>query len=424
MKRIFIWGLMLVFGNTAFAQITLESCQEKARSHFPSIRKYNLIEKSKSYNLANAAKAWLPQVQLNARATYQSAVTKIPITLPGVDIPELKKEQYQATLEVSQVIWDGGAIRSQRKITQAGAEVEQQQLEVELYALEDRVNQLFFGILLLDEQAKQNQLLIDELQRNYDNVNSYLLSGIANQADLDAVKVEQLNAQQMRTQIESSREVFVEMLGIMTGEQLDAGSVFQKPETDSALMTDPTRHPPINRPELKLFGAQNQMFDSQKSLIQSAYLPKLGLFVQGGYGRPGLNMLSNEFDWFYIGGLRLSWNFGALYTQKNDLRKIDINKQIVDTQKDVFLYNLNLSLSRENQEIKRLRAVMQNDDEIIALRENIRRATEAKLANGAATATDLMRELTNENLARQTKAAHEIDLLLAVYKLKNITNHE
>lgn len=180
----------------------------------------------------------------------------------------------------------------------------------------------------------------------------------------------------------------------------------------------------ILRPELKMLEAQNQLFDSQKLLVRSAFMPKVGLFLQGGYGRPGLNMLSSEFDWFYIGGVRLSWNFGALYTQKNDLRKIEVNQQTVDAQRDVFLYNMNLSVSRENQEIKRLRIVMQNDDEIIVLRENIRHATEAKVANGAATVTDLMRELTNENLARQTKAAHEIDLLSAIYKLKNTTNHE
>ncbi|MDR0547145.1 MAG: TolC family protein [Dysgonamonadaceae bacterium] len=422
MKRIFSFWLIFVFGcSFVSAQITLESCQEKAKSHFPSIRKYNLIEQSKTYSLANAAKAWLPQVQLNARATYQSAVTEIPISLPGLDIPKLKKDQYQATLDVSQVIWDGGAIRSQQKITQAGAEVERQQLEVELYALEDRVNQLFFGILLLDEQAKQNQLLIDELQRNYNNVSSYIESGVANQAELDAVKVEQLNVKQVQAQIQSSREAFVEMLGIMTGEKLDASSVFQKPETSSAIMLDLTL---INRPELKLFEAQNRMFDSQKSLIKSSYLPKLGLFVQGGYGRPGLNMLTNEFDWFAIGGIRLSWNFGALYTQKNDFHKIEINKQTVDAQRDVFLYNMNLSATRENQEVKRIQAIMRDDDEIIALRENIRKATEAKTANGAATVTDLMRDLTFENIARQTRAAHEINLLLTIYNLKNITNHE
>jgi hypothetical protein len=145
--------------------------------------------------------------------------------------------------------------------------------------------------------------------------------------------------------------------------------------------------------------------------------------LQGGYGRPGVNMLSDKFDPFYIGGVRLSWNFGALYTQKNDLQKIEINKNTVDTQKELFLYNIGLVVSRENQEIERLRNLMQDDDEIISLRENIRKATEAKMANGTATVTDLMRELTHENLARQTKATHEIDLLVAIYNLKNTTNN-
>ena len=407
-----------LFSTNIQAQLSLEDCRQKAQDNFPAIRKYQLIKKSEAYNLSNAAKAWLPQVQLNVRASYQSAVTEIPIELPGLDIPKLKQDQYVATLEASQVIWDGGAIRSQQKITKAVSEVERQQLETELYAVNERVNQLFFGILLCDEQQKQNQLLMEEIGRNYEKVKSYVALGVANSTDLDAVKVEELNAKQIRTQIESTRRAFVEMLGLMIGKNLDEKTVLQMPE-----MPENTLSSEIERPELKLFQAQNRLYESQKSFIQSAYMPKIGLFLQGGYGRPGLNMLSNSFDWFYIGGLRLSWNFGALYTQKNDLQKIGIDQNRVETQRDVFLYNLNLAVSQENQEIKRLREIMHDDDEIIALRENIRKATEAKMANGTATVTDLMRDLTQENMARQTKAAHTINLLKTIYDLKNTTNN-
>ncbi|MDR2806375.1 MAG: TolC family protein [Dysgonamonadaceae bacterium] len=411
----------------ASAQLTLDECRQKAKENYPLIKKYQLIEQSKAYNLSNAAKAWLPQFQLNARATYQSDVTKIPIDfsslsalgIPISEIPTLAKDQYQATIEVGQVLWDGGAIRAQKQLTKAGSEVERSQLEVEIYALEDRVNQLFFGILLLNEQLKQNQLLTDELGRNFASIRSYIENGIANSSDLDVIKVEQLNAKQIRTQLESSRKAFVEMLGIMIGETLTENASLIPPDKT----TVPSRRPWTNRPELRLFDAQNRLFDSQKSLILSGAAPKLGLFLQGGYGRPGLNMLSDTFDLFYIGGIRLSWNFGAFYTQKNDLQKIEISKNAANTQKELFLYNTDLAVSRENQEIERLQKLMQNDDEIIVLRENIRKSTEAKVANGAATVTDLMRELTQENLARQTKAAHEIDLLLAIYNLKNTTNN-
>lgn len=397
---------------SAFAQLTLDDCQTKARENYPLIRKYGLIEQSKEYNLANASKAYLPQFQFNARATYQSEVTTIPISFPGIDIPKLQKDQYQATIEASQILWDGGAIRSQKKMTEAGSEVETKQVEIEIYALEDRVNQLFFGILMFDAQLEQNQILQDELQRNYSTIASYIEYGIANQADLDAVKVEQLNARQIRTQIQSTRKAFVEMLSIMTGDKLDETVVLAKPDYGETIFS-----PIINRPEIQLFEAQNRWFDSQKSLLKSTYMPKLGLFIQGGIGRPGLNLLSNDFDPFYIGGIRLTWNFGSLYTQKNDLQKIEINKSSVDAQKEVFLYNINLAVARENQDIQRLKEMMKYDDEIITLRENIRKSAEAKVANGTLTVTELMREISHESLAKQTKATHEIDLLIAIYDL-------
>jgi outer membrane protein TolC len=416
-------AFIISFGCTAFAQLSIDDCQTKARENYPLIRKYDLIKQSKEYNLDNASKACLPQFQLNAKATYQSEVTSIPLSIPGIEIPGLKKEQYQAVVEASQILWDGGAIRSQKKMTEAGSEVEAQQVGVELYTLKERINQLFFGILLFDAQLGQNQILTDELQRNYSTITGYFEYGIANQADLDAVKVEQINAKQIRTQLLSMRSAYIEMLAVMTGEELNENATLEKPDVNR-LNENRILSSENNRPELQLFEAQNSLFDSQKSLIRSAYMPKIGLFLQGGVGRPGLNMLSNAIEPFYIGGIRLSWNFGALYTQKNDLRKIETSKNSVNVQKEVFLYNLNLTATRENQEIKRLKEIMKQDDEIIVLRENIRKSAEAKTANGTLIVTELMREIGRESLARQTKATHEIDLLIAIFKLKNTKNDE
>ena len=423
MKRIIIISICMLGGCwSILAQLRIDDCQLKARENFPLIRKYRLIEQAKEYSLLNASKAYLPQFQMNARATYQSEVTSIPITLPpGMEIPILKKDQYQLTLEASQLLWDGGAVRSQEKMTEAGSEVETRQVAVDVYALEDKVNQLFFGILSFDAQLEQNRILQDELQRNYTTIASYMANGIANQADLDAVKVEQLNARQIRTKIQSARKAFVEMLAIMTGEKLSEDVQLEKPNVDDAyrktfLSTG------INRPELQLFEAQNQWFDSQKALIKSSLMPKIALFLQGGIGRPGLNMLSNEFRPFYIGGVRLSWNFGALYTQKNDLQKIEINKNRTNVQRDLFLYQLNLTTTRENRNIQGLRELMKDDDEIIALRENIRKSAEAKVANGTLTVTDLVQEISRENLARQARATREIDLLIALYNMKYAMN--
>jgi outer membrane protein TolC len=423
MKRILIFSVFIVgFASVAFSQLTVENCREMARDNFPLIRKYRLLEQAEEYSLSNASKTYLPQFQISARATYQSDVTTIPISFPGINIPSISKDQYQAVIEANQLIWDGGAVGSQRKITKAGTEVERMQIEVELHALDDRINQLFFGILMLDSQSEQNQILQDELQRNYSTVASYIAQGVANQADLDAVKVEQLNAKQVQTQIQSAQTAYIEMLSIMTGQKWNETPSFEKPDLE-AEYGDAILSQLIHRPELLLFEAQNELLNSQKEWIKSTYMPKLGVFIQGGFGRPGLNMLSDSFDPFYIGGIRLVWNFGSLYTQKNDLRKIDINKGTVEVQKDVFLYNISLAKTKENQEIQRIKKLMKDDDEIISLRENIRKSVEAKVANGTSTVVELMRELSHENLARQAKATHEIDLLIAIYNLKNITNN-
>ena len=418
MKRILFLLILMSAFFSAQAQLTLDDCRMKARENYPVIKRYGLIEHSKQFNLSNAAKGYLPQVQVNARATYQSDVVSLPLELPGITVPILPKDQYQAVVDVSQVIWDCGMINSQKQVIQANSEVESRQLEVEMYAIEDRVNQMYFGIILFDNRLEQNRIFREELERNHKTVSEYLKNGIANQADLDAVRVEQLNAEQTQIQLQSTRTAYLEMLSIMIGENIDSRSVFTKPVADFGVLS-----PTINRPELLLFDAQKELFDSQKAVIKSSYMPRFGLFVQGGIGRPGLNMLSGTWDPFYIGGVRLSWNFSSLYTKNNDLQKIEVNKNTVDTQRELFMYNIRLTENRQNTDIKRIHDLLKQDDEIISLRENIRKAAEAKVANGTGTVTDLMREMTQEDLARQTKAAHEIDLLTAIYNLKNTRNN-
>jgi outer membrane protein TolC len=417
MERILCLFILLSGYLSAHAQITLDSCQQKARENYPLIKRYGLIEQSKQYNLSNAAKGYLPQLQVNAKATYQSDVVSLPLELPGVSVPSLPKEQYQAVVDLSQTLWDGGMIRSQKQVIQANSEIESRQLEVEIYALEERVNQLYFGILLFDKRLEQNLLLWEELERNRRTIVNYVQNGIASSTDLDAVRVEQLNTEQARIQLLSTRSAYVKMLSLMIGEAIDSASVFTQPEEIAPVTAE------INRPELQLFDAQKELFNSQKSVIKSGYMPKLGLFLQGGLGRPGLNMLSSKIEPFYIGGIRLNWNFSSLYTQKNDLHKIEINKNTVDTQRELFLYNIRLTENRQNADITRIRNLMKQDDEIIALRKNIRIATESKVANGTGTVLDLMREMMQEDVARQNKAAHEIDLLTAIYSLKNTRNN-
>lgn len=419
-KTLIIITYSLFFSAMAFAQntLTIEQCQQMAKENYPLIKRYELIERSKEYNLSNAGKGYLPQFSLSAKASYQSEVTKIPIDIQGIDIKGLSKDQYSAAIDVTQTIWDGGVINSKKDITKASSYAEQKQLDVDMYKIVYQVNQMYFGILLLDARLKQNTLLQEELQRNFDLISSYISNGIANQSDLDAIKVEQLKTVQNKAQIVSNKKAYVDMLGILIGQKLDENTILPKPNADNLTISSQ-----VKRPELELFDAQLVNLETQKKAIKAAYMPKLGLFLTGGYGKPALNMLNNDFSAYYIGGIRLSWNFGSLYTQKNDRKLIETNQDNIATSRETFLFNTSLETSQEQNEINKNKDLLKYDDDIVILRNNVKRATEAKVANGTSTAIDLMRDVNAEDLAKQDRIRHEIELLQAIYNLKYTTNN-
>jgi outer membrane protein TolC len=432
--------LMVSFGTSMAEKLTLDECHDRARANYPLIQQFGLIEQTTQYNINNANSGYLPQVSLSGKATYQSDVTKIPssftsifpvvgqlavkngIQLPsGISssMPELSKDQYQIALEVDQTLWDGGAIAAQKKALKTTNEVDKQNVEVNLYALNQRVDQLYFGILLLEEQLKQNAILQIELKTNYERIDAYLTNGVANQSDLDAIKVEQLNAIQSEAELRSTLQAYRVMLSAFTRSSITENTELLKPETRLSGEVDLS----CKRPELRLFDLQNQMFESQKSAIYSSNLPKIGLFVQGGYGRPAFNMFTNAFDPFYIGGLRVSWNFSGFYSQSNNLKKILLNQKQVDVQRETFLFNTDLQTKQQRGEITKLISIVSKDDEIIKLRENIKKSSEVKQDNGTISVNDLIRDINAENSAKQVKSLHEIQLLLAVYQLKyNLNN--
>ncbi len=421
MKKLMILNSLLLCFCAVSAQITINDCYTKAQANYPLIKQYDLIENSKEYNLSNAGKGYLPQINFSAKATYQSDVTQIPIDfsqlgIQGVSIPTLSKDQYNATVDVNQVIWDGGNIKSKRENIRTAAEVNSKSLEVELYSINDRVNQLYFGILLFDAQLDQNRLYQEELQRNFDRVSACVQNGTANQADLDAVKVEQLKAIQNKSQLTHSRRAYMDVLSAMIGKKLDSSTTLVKPEQISYLNTS------VQRPELELYSAQIRNLETQNKEINAGLMPRLGVFFTGGYGKPGLNMLSDEFEAYYIAGVSLSWSFSNLYSNKNSKRLIKNNINSVLTQKETFLFNTNLDISKKHSEIDKYRDQMKYDDDIIALRTSVKQSSEAKMTNGTLSGIDLMRDVNAEDLAKQDKILHEVELLLAMYNLKYITN--
>ena len=415
--------LALVSYAPCFAQLSIEACYEKARANYPLIKQYGLIEKTKEYNLSNAAKGYLPQVTFSAQATYQSDVTEIPIDLDaigltGVKIPSVSQDQYKMELALSQTLWDGGAIRSERKALHTQAEVDQRDMDVSMYAINERVNQLYFGVLLAEAQLEQNKVLQAELRRSCEQVSSYIKNGIAQQSDLDAIRVDLLKAKQTEAQFEHTKRAYREMLSRLIGEEIGEETRLVKPEAVRPLTKE------NNRPELELYQAQIRNLRAQDSRITAGMMPKLGLFVTGGYGKPGLDMFEDNFKAYYLAGVRLSWNLGSLYTRKNDRRKIQTGIRSIETQRETFLFNTSLDVAQRNATIDKYIDQLKYDDEIIALRGSVKRASEAKMANGTLSGTDLTRDIHAEQSAIQDKILHEIELLMAIYNLRYAINNE
>lgn len=414
-RRVAVWVAACCAAQAAFAQLTLEACWHAARENYPLVKQFDLIERSREFALANASKGYLPQLGISGKVSYQSDVTKMPFTIPGIEFG-LDKDQYQAVVELNQTLWDGGAIRQRKKEASVQADVQREQLEVNLYALRERVNQLYFGILLLDAQLVQNGLLQEQLARNHAQVEACMEQGLATGADLDAVRVEQLNARQAEAELSVSRKAYLETLGLLTGQEYADGERLARP-ADAERPSGKLR-----RPELSLYASRRRHLDVQEKTLDSRLMPRLSLFAQGAYGDPGLNMLKGGFEPYYVAGVRLSWNIGSLYTRKNDKQLLDAGRQDIHVQETAFRLENRMEAMGRRRAVERLDTLMKRDDELIQLRVNIRRAAEAKVAEGELTVTEMLREVTAENQARQAKALHEIQRLQALYDLKYLLN--
>lgn len=424
MRGVYVVLLMVLLGSAGKVggqeSVTIAQCYEWARANYPQIHQMGLIDQAERYSLSNVGKAWLPQLSVSGKVSYQSDVTKLPFEgdqisslLPGFEIPSLSKDQYQVVAQVDQTIWDGGSARSARALTRAEATANREQLESELYALNDRVNQLYFGCLLQDELIRQNALLQKELQVNIERVQAMMRNGVANQSDVESMEVELLNARQKEVELRASRSAYRQMLAAFIDRPLTDEVILRIPESPEAALSTQ-----INRPELRALDAKGEWIETRNQQLTAGLMPRLGAFVQGGYGRPGLNFLEDRFKPYYVAGLRLSWNLGKLYTLKNDRRQIDVSRRQVDVQRETFLFNTRLQLLRQNTEIRKMTDLMRADDEIIRLRESIKRAAEVKLENGVIAVADLIREINAEDMARQTAATHRVQRLMAVYEYR------
>ena len=385
---------------------TLEECQQAAEKNYPLIQQYGLIGKTTELTVSNIQKGWLPQVSASAQATYQSDVVSWPSEVKtmmngmGINMKGLKKDQYRVGIDVQQTIYDGGVIGSQKRITREQGKVQAAQNEVNIYNVRKRVNEMYFGLLLIDEQIKLNSDLQTLLAGNERKLESMTKRGTAAESDLQNVKAERLNAVQKATELASQKQM-LQRIGGLTAEN--------------------------RRPELKALDAQIGVLNAQEKALNAALMPKVGVFAQGFYGYPGLNMFEDmmRHKWSLNGivGARVTWNIGALYTRKNDKAKLQLQRDMTENSREVFLFNNNLEQIQQNENIERYQKLMAQDGEIISLRQAVRKAAESKLEHGIIDANDLVREINQEHAAFVQQSVHEIEMLKEIYDNKYTTNN-
>ena len=402
LKQYLILALSLFTGVNLSAQVTLEECVKLAQDNYPLIRKYDLLNQTKEVNLSDINKSWLPQINVYGQGTVQNETPSLPESLAGIisqtgmSIYGLNEWQYKIGADINQNIWDGGASKTERKIERAEDAERQAALDVQLYAIRERVEDLYFGILLIEEQTEQTRNMQTLLQSNLDKLQSMFENGTAMQSDVDMVEAQYLSVAQQLTQAESSAKSYRKVLEIFTGKSL-VGQELVKPDTSipQDLLPD--------RPE-----------------------PKIGLFAQAYYGYPGFDyfesMMNRDLSFNILAGVKVSWNIGAFYTKKNNRRKLRLSSDNIEVERDVFLFNTNMQTRLQLDHIDELKAIMKKNDRIVELRTNVRKAAESQLDNGVIDATDLLTKLTDEKQARLNASYQEIQLLQSIYQLKYTLN--
>lgn len=407
------------YGTVLIAQtrsrISIQEAWQKAIANYPLIKQKSLLQHALPYTLSNASKGYLPVLSFTAQATWQSAVTAFPFSLPvaGFKMPVYNRDQYRVLAEVSQLIYDGGMIRLQQQTARANDKVEQLGVDAQLYALYGQVNELFFGALLLSRQLAQNALLQKDIQNGMEKIKALADNGVALKSGVDEMAAQALQARQAAIQLRYTQSAFLNMLGLFLNDTLTEATELAVPPL-LPLQQD------IRRPELLLYNAQRQLNQLQYRQLHVQLRPRLSLFFQGGYGRPGLNMLSNDFSAYYVTGIRAGWNLGSLYTFKNQQRIISLNSQAIGVQEQSFLFRTRLQLMQQNEEVKKMTALLRTDDEIIVLRQQVKQTASAQLENGVLSAHDYLVQVIAEDEARQNRMLHQLQLLQALYQHRYI----
>lgn len=403
-----------------FGKLTLTACYELAKTNYPAIKKLDLISQTTDFTIQNANKKYLPQVSFSGFATYQSETINFSeaISLPGAAglFPVISKDQYKIQGEVSQMIYDGGMVRSQKDLATANAKLQKQNVEVNLYSLNNRINSIYFSILLMDAQLAQNELNKANLQTQAQKTEALYKNGTAFKSNVDELKAEILNINMSTIEFEANRKAYLDMLSLFIGKELAPATALVVPETY-------TFSKEIKRPELQQYDLQKAVYEVQEKQLKVDYLPTFNAFFQGAYGRPTPNIIANEFGSWYVTGIRFNWNLSSLYSLSNQKKLIGINTQNVEVDRETFILNTKLDLSKENEQVAKYTKLIREDEQTILLRQSVSKAAAAQLENGIITTHEYIQKSNAENLAKQTLILHQIQLLQARYNQKFISGN-
>lgn len=403
-KLVILLLFLLSISSNAQQTLTLEDCYTLVTKNYPLSKQTGLLQQKLSYEIEALSKEKLPKIDVNAQATYQNEVIGLPATLPGVE--PLNKDQYRATLDVNQLIYNGGTIDANAKLKEAQTKTQQQQIEVSLYQLKSRINQYYFSILLLQEKSalllSKNELLRSKVKE----VQSAVKFGAILPASEQVLEAEIIKINQQLTEIKFEKIKLLNNLSELTFTTIDSETTLLQPDFYSinAIGT---------RPELVYYDLQNQQLEFSKNVISKSNLPKINAFGQAGYGNPGLNMLDNSFQTFYVVGLKANWNVFDWGKNKTDIKALDISKEIVTSEKETFELNNKMQLEELDYEVKKMEQLILSDSEIIIIREKIIKSSDAQMKNGVITSSEYLTELTNLFEAKNILNTHEVQLSLA-----------
>lgn len=409
-----LFGVLIACSIEAQSILKLEEAQARAAANYPLIRQKALAQQQAQLNVSNLQKNLLPQISLGAQATYQSEVTQLPIKLPNITVDPLSKDQYRALLDVNQLIYDGGVIRQQQSLQHLGEKIASQQVAIELQKLRERINQIYLGALLLEYQLGQTAIVENDLQAGLSRIKAQVSNGTAVKAAQASIEAELIRNQQRAIEISFSKQGLLDVLAVWMGDTTSVQYQLLKPAEQIAAAE-------ISRPELAYFMLQDSVYQLQNKLVDQKAAPKLSAFAQGGYGRPGLNMLKNEFAFFYTTGLRLQWSISSLYTNKQEKELTRISSRMNEVQKDQFMLQTNAALRQQLAEINKYKQLLSTDQQLIGLRVKVKETAAAQLENGLITPADYVREVQAEDQARQNALIHEMQLLQAIIQYNTIS---